>query len=206
MSSATREHELIDTKLLSSHTRLRLRLPIPSTMSLKVISHGVQVQKATFHAIGDNPVMPTGQEEPSRTGAPAPQPGAVPQPSGPSTIDLNVLSNGNASSVDLSTLGPRGGEPQVELAIASDSGQGTVAVPLAAPPGDRNRGWAQLICSVPNVLAYQLFDREDTVVLIRWPGPADFMSALPDDWTLGDVSLCGTHESAATTGSESPKT
>lgn len=162
-------------------------------MSVKIVGHGVTIAKATFHAIGELPpaAPPTAQE-----GTPAPAPL-------PSNLDLPFSSSGNTTTIDLSTLGPRGGSPQIDLAISSvaDGGTGSVTIPLAAPPGDRNRGWAQLHSSLHNVLAYQLFgQREDEVVLIAWPGPTDFMGALPDDWTLGDLSLCGTHESAALTG------
>lgn len=162
-------------------------------MSLNVFPYGVQVQKATFHAIGELPPEPS-PTAPEGTPAPAPL---------PSNIDLPLSGSGSTTSIDLQSLGPRGGSPQIDLTIsAADGNHGSVTIPLAAPPGDRNRGWVQLSCSLHNVLAYQLFgQREDEVVLIAWPGPADFMAGLPDEWTLGDLSLCGTHESAALTGS-----
>jgi hypothetical protein len=151
-------------------------------MSLKLSPHGVQISSAVFRAVGEAP--PPAQE------------GQAPPPP-PEPLTLPVSNN----TVDLSQLGPRGGEPQLELSIAGGSGAGAVTVPLSAPPGDRSRGWAQLPCSAPNVLAYLLFgEREDTAVLIAYPGPQEFMSALPDEWSLGDVSLCGTHESSAQTG------
>ncbi|GMK59996.1 hypothetical protein CspeluHIS016_0902130 [Cutaneotrichosporon spelunceum] len=148
-------------------------------MSLKLSAHGVQVTSAVFHSVPE-----VGNE-----GAPPPA-AAIPLPL-------------TATSVGLSHLGPRGGLPQVELSISGSSGSGNVTVPLSAPPGDRSRGWAQLSCSAPNVLAYVLFgeaEAEDTVVMIAYPGTLEFMSLLPDEWSLGDVSLCGTHESSAQTG------
>ncbi|CAK9782109.1 PLC-like phosphodiesterase [Cutaneotrichosporon oleaginosum] len=151
-------------------------------MSLKLSAHGVTVSGAVFHAVGE----PT--QQPQDGAAPAPAPSSLPLP----------VANG---AVDLSQLGPRGGEPQLELALSGPAGHGTATVPLSAPPGDRSRGWAQLVCSAPNVLAYVLFgEREDTAVLIAYPGPQDFMGALPDEWSFGDVTMCGTHESSAQTG------
>ncbi|BEI87077.1 hypothetical protein CcaverHIS002_0704230 [Cutaneotrichosporon cavernicola] len=146
-------------------------------MSLKLSPHGVQVTSAAFLSVSETP----------NEGSPPPA----------ALINLPLANNG----VDLSQLGPRGGSPQVQLTISGGSGNGSVTVPLAAPPGDRSRGWAQLECTAPNVLAYVLFgEREDTVVMIAYPGTLEFMSALPDDWSFGDVSLCGTHESSAQTG------
>jgi hypothetical protein len=61
---------------------------------------------------------------------------------------------------------------------------------------ERARGWSQLDSGNGDVLAWRV---NNTVVLTRKPS-MDFMGQLPDDRSLADVTLAGTHESTSLTG------
>jgi len=63
---------------------------------------------------------------------------------------------------------------------------------------ERRRGWSQPGSGHNDVLAWRV---DNTVVLMRKPGQ-DFMGQLPDNRSLADVTLAGTHESTSITGGE----
>jgi hypothetical protein len=63
---------------------------------------------------------------------------------------------------------------------------------------EKARGWSQLGSGHGDVLAWRV---DNTVVLTRNPGQ-DFMGQLPDDRSLADVTLAGSHESTSLSGGE----
>lgn len=61
---------------------------------------------------------------------------------------------------------------------------------------ERRRGWSQPNSGHGDVLAWRV---DNTVVLMRKPNQ-DFMGQLPDNRSLADVTLCGSHESTSLHG------
>lgn len=146
-------------------------IPHCISMSLKIISHGVDVQSVTGPEVGDNP----------------------------SVQDIGS----NTKTVDVGSLGPRGGMPELTIKFSRDGGEGHVMVPINALPADRRRGWTELTSGVPGVLAYHILDPAgDSVLFLNLPSTADWMGKIPDNVSLADLTLPGTHESSAIHGSE----
>lgn len=72
---------------------------------------------------------------------------------------------------------------------------GSVDLP-PANDDDRRRGWRRL--NANNALAYGVDD--DKVVVLPACGMNDWMSGLPDDRALADITIPGSHESASLHG------
>lgn len=72
---------------------------------------------------------------------------------------------------------------------------GSVDLPPASDD-DRRRGWRRL--NANNALAYGVDD--DKVVVLPACGMNDWMSGLPDDRALADLTIPGSHESASLFG------
>lgn len=83
------------------------------------------------------------------------------------------------------------------LVTVDRNGEGNVEIP-ALTDYDRQRGWRRLNTSHGGILAYGI--DEDKVVLLPKADPNSWMSNLPDDRALADLTIPGTHESASLYG------
>lgn len=63
---------------------------------------------------------------------------------------------------------------------------------------ERTRGWSQLNTNNGDVFAFRV---DNTVVAFKKPGE-DWMGQLPDDRSLADVTMAGSHESTSLYGGE----
>ncbi|OCF73596.1 hypothetical protein I204_05439 [Kwoniella mangroviensis CBS 8886] len=83
----------------------------------------------------------------------------------------------------------------------------SISIRIAPNRNLRRRGWERLKLSEGNgFLAFRLYttkgDRStrDTVIIYEKPDTANFLSRIPDDTHLGEITLPGTHESCALYG------
>lgn len=101
-----------------------------------------------------------------------------------------VNKNGNQTEVNASP------NDSVLLRVVRN-GEGNVEVPPLTDY-DRQRGWRRLNTSHNGVIAFGI--DEDKVVLLPRPDLNSWMSNLPDDRALADLTIPGTHQSASLYG------
>ncbi|KAK8865752.1 hypothetical protein IAR55_000899 [Kwoniella newhampshirensis] len=123
------------------------------------------------------------------------------------SIPLHSTSTGR-NHLDVGDVAPKDGLRLSFCSASDDKLIGDVDVPLRAGRRLRTRGWERLHVDAASrgaFCVYRLWRKDqhttiDTVFLFLQPDTANFLSYIPDDTPLGNLTLPGTHESCALYG------
>lgn len=145
-------------------------------------------------------------------------------------VPISTSSSGVSAVVDVNGLGP-GSEITIWFMDPSrDKGEASVNFKFTSSSGSRRGQWEELrqdsangqyrihrrMVSLPTLSGFQFSFRpcswsawiqegeNQTILVYKVPEASDFLGTIPDDRSLSDVCLPGTHESCAMYGCEWP--